>query len=506
MAIQIWDNYERSSVRLNASSVTGTGNNALIKLMPRLQASEVASYEERWLEPGAKVTGVLNLFPKFQFLSYIHASYGTGCYHGFTWNGDNGGNRHCMYSYDGINWSYFQHTVVHSTYIEFWNDFGFSSDTVYISRSRQMSVHACGDWIQSLANTYPTKVFPTQSALNFSPSSLLSGYNAQNYIADMFSSQQNELNVTIPETPFYAFQINDTSVMPLDGIKKVCVLTAGVHAGEDLGNYILKSLIDYILGNTADAIKLRRYFKILVYPMINAPGRAGGGWRGSFTMGANGEDDANRHFTESGGGLQIITKPKAAFEVDRNGASIYWMFDFHGTYDPNWEAFWNNASSSDNAFINQLQANSGYTIFHGGSQFISVPSLVLYFQNRGASPAIILENGDVIMVTDQQIINYGAAIGKTISDIKTVGLLPGVDTTNVDKSLVCQYTVTAGGVVPVSKSLSCQYIVDGTPVVVPPTTPTTLFKGILVGNLEIENSGNGNNGYLLSGGGTWSNT
>ncbi len=64
MPITIHGDYERASVSLGYSSVSGDGDTAVVELAPGLQASsDVSGGERRWLEFGARLSGVMGLRP-----------------------------------------------------------------------------------------------------------------------------------------------------------------------------------------------------------------------------------------------------------------------------------------------------------------------------------------------------------------------------------------------------------------------------------------------------------
>ena len=402
--IQIHGDYERASVSLGYSSVSGDGDTAVVELAPGLQASnDVSGGERRWLEFGAKLSGVMGLRPLVRVANVTDYPQEFG-YHGAPWQGTRRG----MWSVDGERWLYFDSTRVVGSTVEMRNNSPFPADTIYVGRGRQMSVSACGRWLERLAAAHPAIVQPAPSAIAFAPGAALAAFPAQQFIAGEFAPQQAGTR-TIPATPFYAGQINDTSLTPAGGgPKRVAVLVSGVHAGEDHANYVLQAIIQAALAETPAARTVRREFRIPFYPMWNGPGRAGGGWRGSFTLGVNGEDDANRHCNESGTGLQIVDIPKAAMAIDRAGAPVAWAIDSHGTYGSKWATFVDAGVPSSGAFRAQLAAAFGQQIVDEGD---SHPGFVSeYLRSLGASPSITIETGDPSPVTDAEIAAFGVAV------------------------------------------------------------------------------------------------
>lgn len=398
------DNYERSSINVSSSTVVGEGDSAVITLVPRMQESEVVG-ESRWIEPSARITGVNGFRPTFKFSNYT-GTPGANLYHGETWQTG----RRPRYSYDGITWTAFDTNVtVGASDITFQNSTAFTGNVVYISRSRQYSVESTGDWLVSLSSS----VFvPAASAVAFTPVTT-TGFAAQTFIAKDYSTQTDELSRTIPATPLYAAEINDTTLTPrAGGSKRVAVITGGAHAGEDHGDAVMRAVVEALLGSSTAAQSLRREFRILVYPLINAPGRAGGGWRGSFTNGSGGEDDANRHFSDSSPDentpIQIVGKPRAAITTDLGGATPAWSIDFHGTYLNKWSTFEDVGTPSSITFNDRLAAIAGYTIEDEGTTHAGFISE--YFRGLGALPAITHEAGEPTPTTDGEITTHAGYI------------------------------------------------------------------------------------------------
>lgn len=398
------DNYERSSVNVSSSTVVGEGDSAVITLVPRMQESEVVG-ESRWIEPSARITGVNGFRPTFKFSNYT-GTPGANLYHGETWQSG----RRPRYSYDGITWTAFDTDVtVGASDITFQNSTAFTGNVVYISRSRQYSVESTGDWLASLSSS----VFvPAASAVAFTPVTT-TGFAAQTFIAKDYSSQTDELSRTIPATPLYAAEINDTTLTPrAGGSKRVAVITGGAHAGEDHGDAVMRAVVEALLGSSTAAQSLRREFRILVYPLINAPGRAGGGWRGSFTNNGSGDDDANRHFSDSSPDentpIQIVGKPRAAITTDLAAATPAWSIDFHGTYANTWSTFVDAGTPSTGTFNTRLASVSGYSIPDEGDSHAGFISE--YFRGLGALPAITHEAGEPTPTTDGEITTHAGYI------------------------------------------------------------------------------------------------
>lgn len=399
--ISIRADYERSSVNLAGSSVSGAGSDATITIKPRVQESEVESSQTRWLEPSARIDGVNGYRPTFKFTDYA-ATPSAGKYHGAPW----ASTRKPMFSYDRETWHYFDSVTVGTSDITFRHSTAFTSSTVYIGRSRQMSVMQVGEWLEAMAGTYTGVLYPAPSALVFTPT--LTTWPAQAFIAGEFSAQTNELGSEIQATPFYAAQVGNGSTL--------AILSCGVHAGEDHADYLYRATVEYLCGSSAEAVSLRSRYTVLLYPMVNAPGRAGGGWRGSFTQGTSGEDDLNRHFSESDTTLEIIDVTKGVMLSDVGTKTPSWCFDFHALLSMSWGMY--QGDSVAESFRTKIAAATGYTIQNLGS-FTADALGSWYGSELGATLFGLLEFGDPVGVSDSQIQAYATGAIETIEGMST---------------------------------------------------------------------------------------
>lgn len=402
-SIAVAADFERSSINAALSSVSGSGDDAIITLRPRVQESEVVSSQTRWLHPLAKITGVNGIRPTFRFNRY--RADVDGGYHYTAWDAG----RKPMFSYDLETWFYFDTTTINNTgnidtgYIEFRDNQVFTSDTVYVSKGRVRTVSQAGAWIDAIEAAYP-------SLIHNAPS------NTSGFSSGTFSAQTDELGAAIPAQPFYAFKISDASLVPASGIKGTIALVSGVHAGEDQGNWVLESAVEFLLSSDLKAQNVRQHFDVFVYPMLNAPGRAGGGWRGSFTQGAGGIDDANRHFSDASPNLEIITIPRAAMQTDMPGA-VHVAVDFHGALHDDYSIYIDTGNPYQPLFDAALETymGSGNVADEGESHagFVSE-----WFRNvKYADFGVTSETGDPATLTDGQLQTWGEAHIKAISDL-----------------------------------------------------------------------------------------
>lgn len=416
----IRSDYERASVTVSGSSISGTGDSAIISLQPRVQETEAVPTNPRWLEPSARIDGVNGKRPTFRFLSYASGANG---YHGHPWDST----RRPMFSYDRLTWIDFDTDVsLTGGVVEFRHSTAFDQNTVYISRTRQISVAQAGDWLAAMASTYSFFV-PSTSAVSYTPTGSVSGFAAQTFIADEYSTQTDSDGNTVPVTPFYAAEINDTSLMPADGsAKRLAVVYGGNHGGEDHGEFAMRAFLENLCGSDTEGQALRRAYRVLVYPMLNAPGRAGGGWRGSFTQGAGGADDANRNFSSTTSTLEIVDKPKAALTTDRASTVPDWLIDFHGTYLNTWSIFVDPSDLAQARFQARLQTYSGSTIADEGDS--ASGSISTYFKGLGTKLAITHEAGTPAPVSDAAITAHGAAIVDAMQSLAAEGFFDSTAT------------------------------------------------------------------------------
>lgn len=325
------DHYERSCINLNLSWIqpgAGIGGSDLVHVYPRTQQSEFHAGGRRWLEPSFELVGFAGKQPTIR----IYNNYsGEG---GAEWQ--MGPGRQITASQDGgATWTYSNSASFSGTgtgqYATFRFGFAFTSDRVRIGRSHQVSVHRWGEWFRETWLANPTVFTPGDSALAFSPSSKMYGFKAQNFIAAEFLTQVTLDGATVPNLPFYVARINDTTRTPtvLGPNKRVFMITSGVHAGEDLADWFAQGFIKALLANTTAANLMRGECEFILGAAINGPGRAGGGYRGGWTVNA-GKDDANRNFASTGI-LDIVDRPKACLVTDLRGRVPLISTDFHGT-------------------------------------------------------------------------------------------------------------------------------------------------------------------------------
>ncbi len=73
--------------------------------------------------------------------------------------------------------------------------------------------------------------------------------------------------------------------------KPMIFITARVHPGESPAQYVCQGLLDLLVGDSEEAVKLRSLFVFKVVPMLNPDGVFLGNYRCSYLG-----DDLNRHW------------------------------------------------------------------------------------------------------------------------------------------------------------------------------------------------------------------
>jgi len=320
--IAIWDDFERASINAALSSIGVSdisGDEAgtpLVTLRQRLQTVSSLG-NNRWLEPCAKLTGVLGLRPRIEIVPY--GTSGDNRNHQ-TWTGA----QRAHYSYDGETW-YPIAAKTYSARLTWRHDAAFTADTVYVARSWPRSVTQIGNQVAGLAAAHPTKIAPAPSAVGYTPSNP-AGFPAPDYMVQEVSAKTDELGRAVPVTPLYGFVIDDQAY---SAKSKTAVITMGIHAGEDLGELVGWEMLDYLLGSSASAVALRQSHRILVYPLANPAGRWAGYWRGA----PGSIVDPNREWNVTTPTHDCVTKLKTAIlsDVASYGDPVTWGFDVHAS-------------------------------------------------------------------------------------------------------------------------------------------------------------------------------
>ena len=104
------------------------------------------------------------------------------------------------------------------------------------------------------------------------------------------------------------------------------VLSARVHPGETVSSFVMKGIIDFLLGDSKEAVMLRDQFIFKIVPMLNADGVVHGNYRCSLSG-----SDLNRKWRNPQKTLhpEIYYFKKMIFDLAEN-VKVALFCDLHG--------------------------------------------------------------------------------------------------------------------------------------------------------------------------------
>ncbi|CAF3828529.1 unnamed protein product [Rotaria magnacalcarata] len=130
------------------------------------------------------------------------------------------------------------------------------------------------------------------------------------------------LTITNPTTA----KTNNTTTLPENQVKKGIVLTARVHPGETNASWMMKGLLDFLLGDSNDAKLLRENFIFKIIPMLNPDGVIVGNYRCSLSG-----RDLNRNYkTILKDAYPSIWHTREMIKRFMNETELVLYCDFHG--------------------------------------------------------------------------------------------------------------------------------------------------------------------------------
>ncbi|CAF3355299.1 unnamed protein product [Rotaria sp. Silwood1] len=119
---------------------------------------------------------------------------------------------------------------------------------------------------------------------------------------------------------------NNTSTSPENQVKKGVVVSARVHPGETNASWMMKGLLDFLLGDSADAKLLRDNFIFKIVPMLNPDGVIVGNYRCSLSG-----RDLNRNYkTILKDAYPSIWHTREMIKRFMNETELVLYCDFHG--------------------------------------------------------------------------------------------------------------------------------------------------------------------------------
>ncbi|MBK7565238.1 MAG: hypothetical protein IPI21_13705 [Propionivibrio sp.] len=253
----IHNSLDRGTVDLSNSSVTPNGSTPTIAVKNRWFADNSTGARLSFFH----VTGVNGLTPVFDVdRSNMENSDASNK---FLWS----------YTGDLGDWHEFGTTTKVSSPNVYRSQHGsaFTQDLVYVAMNYPWRVGYTLPWIESLESSGHIGYAPSGSG----------SYQFETRSATTNGSTSGVGDV-VPAQPLYSFKIGSGGLAP-DGLaKRSVVLMGGVHAAEDVGNYVLKGAVEFLVSPDAQAVMVRDWFDIFVYPLVASAGRAGGSTRSDF--------------------------------------------------------------------------------------------------------------------------------------------------------------------------------------------------------------------------------
>jgi hypothetical protein len=304
-----WD-FDHGALDAPATTIT----DSLITLGPRQDI-----YVSRWIH--CRATGMLGLNPEFRISNAHPAGSSLGSAHRY------------VYSYDQVNWFFFDNGINDGSYYRFSNNTPFTQDELWFAYGLPYP------WAATVAHTATVANSPWVSPTPSADANLVVGFSNDGTLTD--------LGRPVPQLPIYGYLISDASA---PGPKTVVVLTTGNHPNETTGTYTFEGMVDFLLSEDPRAAALRRVADFYVYPNSNPDGR----WAGHAR--SNPENpgiDHNRDwddpvlFTD----LTVLTN---AMKFDTNSQADYFI-DFHSFNNTSDIAIWIYAEHTNSDFVVGLQ-------------------------------------------------------------------------------------------------------------------------------------------------------
>lgn len=341
---------ENGTLDLANCTVTPNGTTPTITLKTRWPGENNTN---GWRSMHGAASGMNGMTPSFRLIA---ASKDTNVFI----------NRKPVYSYDGVTWYPFDNLTSDASYYYFSNNSAFTGDTVYFSLTKPFYHSLLYPWITSLeASGY---VSETATSLGHA------------YEMGTRSATVNEQGKAIPAHPWYSFKISSGGLAPDGFPKRSVIITSGLHAAEDTGDWAMMGAVDFLVSADAKAVIARSWFDFYVYPLVASAGRKGGGARGDFQAGFM-ATDVNRDWASNN--LETIAAHKAAFVADPATPVVFFL-DFH-SYFLNVAPYDETQLGSDRAswtpFITAYRAGISVT-----DNDLTTSATKWAFSNLGSSP------------------------------------------------------------------------------------------------------------------------
>jgi hypothetical protein len=227
-----------------------------------------------------------------------------------------------VYSYDNVNWQYFNNGSLSGGYYNFSNNSAFTQNQVYVAIMPQYPTSKTDAFVASVKNNpcvHPTVSSDSNLAIGHTPGTAGGNYYGQPYY--------DELGRTVPSLPLYGFKVTDGAAT---GPKTKIILPAGTHRGEPLSQYVLEGMVSWLTGGSCEAAALRRAAEFYVYPSTDPEGR----YMGYYVSGpVNPNGNHNRMWGDGSGVGNPMYNPELvivenAMRADTNSSVTYFL-DMH---------------------------------------------------------------------------------------------------------------------------------------------------------------------------------
>ncbi|QDU72662.1 M14 family zinc carboxypeptidase [Mucisphaera calidilacus] len=226
-------------------------------------------------------------------------------------------NNHAMvYSYDGVNWDYFDNNQRSNGTYSFSIDGGFTQDEVQVAYAFPYS------YGMSVAHTQEVLASPWATPT-------LSG--DANGVIGMSPGGTDDLGRTVDPREIFAYRITDPATDSGRQQKLKVMVMSGLHAGETLGTHTYQGLIDFLISDDPVAAHLRQAAEFIAYPCANPDGRFAGNSR---TTVENVGTDPNRlwHPDLYATHQDIRVQAEAMYlDITQTSADLSYFIDFHST-------------------------------------------------------------------------------------------------------------------------------------------------------------------------------
>jgi hypothetical protein len=302
-------------------------------------------------------------------------------------------------------WTPFANFTSDASFFTVSHNVAFTSDTIYFASNNPWPVGYTLPWIQSLeASGFVSPAPSGAGSYQFETRSATTN-GATAGVGDVIAAQ-----------PLYSFKISSGAGNAPDGFpKRSLVLMAGTHAAEDVGNYALEGAVAFLTSADAQAVTVRNWFNVYVYPLTATAGRAGGGQRNDFENTLK-TTDVNREWPNAT--LETVNKHKTAIQTDA-GSTLAMLLDFHGTHLSNEGAYdWYNGLSQARwttairTYWAALEIRS-----NGTAGLASKWSVDSKSANHGVSPEYPYHNNEVMA----SLLSYGESHMRAVAYLADAG-------------------------------------------------------------------------------------